>query len=103
MSGEEQLRERIATLYGSINSYDGRPTDSQLSETESVAADLAKKTAQFEALTKALADVNRTLTSRKLDPLTLLTREEWEKKDGGSAGGMTKSEMRVMSGRIFTW
>ncbi len=103
MSGEEQLRERIATLYGSINTYDGRPTNSQLSETEIVAADLARKAAQFEAMTKDLANVNRVLTSHKLAPLTMLTREEWEKESGGSAGGMTTSEMRTIAGRIFTW
>ena len=84
LSGEEQLRERIGTLYGAINSYDGRPTDSQLAESEVVAKELAKKAAAFDAVTKELAEINRTLTARKLDALTVLSREEWEKKDGGA-------------------
>ena len=85
LSGEEQLRERIGMLYGAINSYDGRPTDSQLAEAEMVAGVLAKKSAQFDAALKTLDDVNRALTARKRDPLTALTREEWEKKEGGAS------------------
>ena len=42
MSGEEQLRERLATLYGAINTYDGRPTDSQLAEIDVLAEELAQ-------------------------------------------------------------
>ena len=47
LSGEEQLRERLGMLYGAINSYDGRPTESQLAEIEVLAEELAKKKAQL--------------------------------------------------------
>jgi len=47
LSGEEQLRERLGMLYGAINLYDGRPTDSQLAEIELVAEELEKKKAQL--------------------------------------------------------
>ena len=30
LSGEEQLREKMAKVYGGVNGYDGRPTQSQL-------------------------------------------------------------------------
>lgn len=80
LSGEEQLRERIGSLYGAVNTYDGRPTDSQLSETEAVAAELAKRQQWLAGID--VAAVNRTLAARGLEPLALLTREEWEKKDG---------------------
>jgi photosystem II stability/assembly factor-like uncharacterized protein len=81
LSGEEQLRERLASVYGAINTYDGRPTASQLTETELVTEELAKKATWFEGMTKQLADINRILTARKLETLTVTTREEWEKKD----------------------
>src|SRR5262249_28266309 len=29
-TGEEQLREKLGSLYGAVNGFDGRPTDSQL-------------------------------------------------------------------------
>jgi photosystem II stability/assembly factor-like uncharacterized protein len=43
LSGEEQLRERLGALYGAINLYDGRPTDSQLAEIELIAEELERK------------------------------------------------------------
>ena len=43
LSGEEQLRERLGMLYGAINLYDGRPTESQLAEIEQLAEELEKK------------------------------------------------------------
>ena len=79
LSGEEQLRERIGSLYGAINTYDGRPTESQLAEMELVAAELSKKTAWFDSMTRQVDELNRTLAARKLEKLALLTREEWEK------------------------
>lgn len=47
LSGEEQLRERLGMLYGAINTYDGRPTESQLAEIDVLAEELAKKRAQL--------------------------------------------------------
>ena len=69
MSGEEQLRERLGSVYGAVNSYDGRPTSSQMAEADAVAAELAKKQAWLDGVTKELADINRILAAHKLDPL----------------------------------
>jgi photosystem II stability/assembly factor-like uncharacterized protein len=71
LSGEEQLRERLGMLYGAVNTYDGRPTDSQLAEMENLSKLLDQKVAAFEAIVK---------TSK----LTPLAREEWEKASGGA-------------------
>jgi photosystem II stability/assembly factor-like uncharacterized protein len=101
LSGEEQLRERIGLLYGAVNSYDGRPTASQLAEADVVAAELAKKQTAFDDATKELAQLNRTLTARKLEQLTVLSRDEWEKKDGGVVGATTKSQMRALMSRLL--
>src|SRR6185436_10655451 len=86
LSGEEQLRERIGALYGAVNSYDGRPTESQIAEADVVAKELAKQQTAFDTATRQLAEINRTLTARKLETLTLLSREEWEKKESGVVG-----------------
>ncbi|HEX2121477.1 MAG TPA: glycosyl hydrolase, partial [Thermoanaerobaculia bacterium] len=94
LSGEEQLRERIGALYGAVNSYDGRPTDSQIGEIDVVAKELAKQQLAFTGATKELAQINRTLTSRKLDSLTVLSREEWEKKESGVIGATTENQFR---------
>jgi hypothetical protein len=66
LSGEEQLRERLGMLYGSVNTYDGRPTDSQIAEMENLQKLLDQKAAAFDALVKP-------------SKLTPLAREEWEK------------------------
>jgi len=90
LSGEEQLRERLGMLYGAVNSYDGKPTSSQLKRMEILEGQLAAKEKSFEAAVKDLALLNERLTAKKLAPLALMTREEWEKKkamSGASAGG----------------
>jgi len=103
LSGEEQLREQIGSLYGAVNTYDGRPTGSQLAETDRVTAELQKKMSWFDTTSKELAEINRGLTSRKLDTLTVLSREEWEKKDGGTAGATSKEQLDAFMGRAMTW
>ena len=103
LSGEEQLREQIASVYGAINSYDGRPTDSQLAEGERLAGELSKKLSWFDNTAKELADINRMLSSRKLETLNVLSREEWEKKDSGVIGATTKSWFRSFFAQPLTW
>jgi len=101
LSGEEQLRERVGALYGAVNSYDGRPTESQLAEAEVVANELGKKQTWFDDTTKELAQINRTLSSRKLEALTVLSREEWEKKDSGVVGATTKAQFRELMSKFL--
>jgi hypothetical protein len=88
LSGEEQLRERLGMLYGAVNVYDGRPTDSQLAEMENLQKDLDRKSASFDAVVRQdVASANRILKARKLDEMTLLARNDWEKTSGGVAAG----------------
>jgi hypothetical protein len=87
LSGEEQLRERLAMLYGSVNVYDGRPTNPQLHEMEQLEKELGAKSAEWDALVaKELAAANKTLAAKKLDAIKVMTREEWDKKPPGSSG-----------------
>jgi len=93
LSGDEQLRERIAALYGAVNNYDGRPTTSQLAETEVVSNAFAAQASAFETQIKELDAINKLLTSKKAEPLTVLTRESWEKQDSGVVGGTSRSQL----------
>ncbi len=102
-SGEEQLRERIGSLYGAINSFDGRPTASQLDEVELVTDELAKKRAAFDALSSELEAANRTLGSRNLEPIRLMSREQWEKQDSGTTAGASKGHLRSMMLQLLSW
>jgi hypothetical protein len=83
LSGEEQLREKMTKVYGGVNGYDGRPTQSQLDQTKVLSGQLAKAEARLEALQRGeVAAANRELAKRKLEPLAAKSREEWEKEEG---------------------
>jgi photosystem II stability/assembly factor-like uncharacterized protein len=90
ISGQEELRERLASLYGAVNAYLGRPSASQLARVPVLAQELAAGKAAFDELAGApLAALNRELGAQQREPLAPLTREEWQarKKKGGAGGG----------------
>jgi len=81
LAGEEQLREKLGALYGAVNGYDGRPTNGQLRFMEFLEGQVADARTWFDGIaTKDLPGLNTGLTGQKLDPITVATREEWEKK-----------------------
>jgi photosystem II stability/assembly factor-like uncharacterized protein len=81
ITGEEKLREKLGRLYGGVNGYEGRPTNSQLRYAEVLEGELAAAQSQFEALTgKELITLNANLITKKLDPVKTMSREEWLKK-----------------------
>lgn len=64
-----------------MNSYEGRPTESQVNRMGVLAADLEVAGKKFEAAAdKELAALNPQLTRQKLDPLATLSREDWTKR-----------------------
>jgi hypothetical protein len=91
ISGREELRERLGTLYGDISFYDGRPTDSQLERLDRLQAELEEKKDQFEAEVQAIERINRMLARRDLEPVKLLTRDEWEKQQEGAGGSASEA------------
>src|SRR5262249_40853529 len=83
LSGDEQLREKMAKVYGGVNGYDGRPTQSQLDQGKGLGDQLTKAEAKLAAVQDGeVAAVNRELEKRKLEPIKAKSREEWEKEDG---------------------
>src|SRR5260221_7201056 len=92
LSGEEEIRERLAMLYGAVNMYDGRPPDPELHEAELVEKEIGKKSSEWDSLAaKELAAANKALAAKKLEPIKVITREEWNKKAG--AGSATAAAM----------
>ena len=47
ISGEEKLREELGLLYGNVNGYEGRPTQSQLDRMGVLGKELAAATSKF--------------------------------------------------------
>jgi len=81
LAGEEQLREKLGALYGAVNGFEGRPTNSQLRFAEVCEAKMADAQAELDAIAgKDLPAINTALESKRLDPVKTMSREEWQKK-----------------------
>ena len=83
ITGEERLREFLADLYGNVVGYEGRPSQTQVQRADALARELAEVVKSFDTwVTKELPAVNSGITKERLEPVKLLTREEWEKRTG---------------------
>ena len=81
ITGEERLRENLADLYGNVNNYEGRPTQTQVERTDAISRELADVVRDFDAwLAKELPGLNSALTAKQLTAIKVITREEWEKR-----------------------
>src|SRR5204863_402822 len=79
ITGEERLRENLTDLYGAVIFYDGRPSQMQVDRTAAIGHELADVVAAFDAWSaKDLAALNTELGAKKLQPIALITRQEWE-------------------------
>jgi hypothetical protein len=66
-------------LYGNIVFYDGRPSQTQLERADALARELADVTREFDAwASRDLAGLNAALAGKRLEPIALLTRAQWE-------------------------
>jgi hypothetical protein len=81
ITGELKLREHMGELYGGINGYSGRPTQSQIEGTSVIRKQLEDAEAKFQSIaTSELPPVNTTLQGKSLDPLKAISRADWDKK-----------------------
>jgi hypothetical protein len=81
LSGEEQIREKLGKVYGAVNGYEGRPTQAQLDQVNVMESALTQAESRYGTLEKGpLAAANAELAKRKLDPIKVKTREEWNKE-----------------------
>lgn len=89
-TGEIKLREKILEVYGGINGYAGKPTESQVAQLGALRKELDGVGAEFHSYAeKAIASANPELEKQKLPALKLLTEPEWRKKsDDKASGGM---------------
>ncbi|MEW5994145.1 MAG: glycosyl hydrolase [Candidatus Zixiibacteriota bacterium] len=80
--GVEKLREKVINLYQVVSSYGGRPTQSQLERLTILEGEIEQANSDFQGITgPRLEELNRELQSKNLTPITLLTREEFEKRE----------------------
>ena len=78
ISGEEKLREELAMLYGNVNGYEGKPTQSQLDRKVVLAQDLDAAIARFDtAVDKELPGLNAALAKAGKPAIARLAAGEW--------------------------
>jgi photosystem II stability/assembly factor-like uncharacterized protein len=85
LSGDEKLREQLATLYAAVTGFEGRPTQTQLDRMQELEGELAQARTRFDALHDGeLAKVNAELTKKQLDPIPWQSQAEWKAGDDES-------------------
>ena len=83
ITGEERLREYLSALYGDVNSYEGRPTDSQVARADTLGRELEDVIREFNDLAgPQLPELNRQLQAGELAPIALVSEQDWRKAQG---------------------
>jgi hypothetical protein len=81
ITGEKKLRENIGELYGGVNGYSGRPTQSQIESANVFQTKLDDAAKQLQSITgSALPALNALLQGKNLEPLKAMSREDWDRK-----------------------
>jgi hypothetical protein len=95
ITGEERLREFLGGLYGDVNRYEGRPTDSQVARADALGRELEDIIREFAALTnQQLPVINRQLQGKKMKSINVISEQEWQKahsEDEASAANTPKT------------
>jgi hypothetical protein len=74
ITGEERIREHLATLYGAINGWEGRPTKYQTDYLDALRHELTDAAKALEViLTKDARALDDELKSHKLTPIPALS------------------------------
>ena len=76
------LNDRLINVYGSVITFLGKPTNTQLQRFENVKAEIPEKESEFKGiLDKDLTKFNKALEKEGLDILSILTMEEYQEKE----------------------
>jgi hypothetical protein len=64
-----------------VSQYGGRPTESQLGRIPLLEKEIDSANAQFESIIgKELSGINAKLSGKKLEPIKVMTKDEYDKK-----------------------
>jgi photosystem II stability/assembly factor-like uncharacterized protein len=102
ITGEERIRELLGQLYGSVNNYEGRPTEYQAARADSLGHELEDIIGDFQKLTqKELAAINAGLKKNKQEAISVLAESEWQKNRESGSGPGSGAGTRVEAGRMW--
>lgn len=81
ITGEERLRERLASVFAAVNSERGRPSRTQTDRVAALQTDIAEAGKSYAALLeKDLQPLDKALQTAGQPALPRLTREAWEQQ-----------------------
>ena len=64
------MRENLTALYGSVNNYEGRPSQTQVNRTGAIGRELGDVSKEFSGwMAKELGPINSMLVARKMAPI----------------------------------
>jgi len=86
ITGEIRLREEIGEVYGDVSRYGGRPTQSQIEQTEALGQRVENANRSFEEVMSGFAKINDALKAQKLNPIVTLTKEDYDKRESTGGG-----------------
>jgi len=94
ITGELRLREYTIDLYDNITYYEGRPGDYQVARIDSLKHELDDVVKQFDDfMAKDVQPVNQILAKKKLEPIRVLARSDWEKANPVAGLGSSNSSV----------
>jgi hypothetical protein len=97
ITGEERLREFLGGLYGDVNSYEGKPTDSQVARTDVLSRELEDVIREFQTLTtQQLPAINKQLAAKKLPALQVISEADWQKAQTATSANPTPTATSMM-------
>lgn len=76
-AAEPQLREKIASLYGEVAGYQGKPTNAQMENLKLLSGQLTEAMDKFSGIEKSFEKLNSALGSLEIAPIKLLSKEEF--------------------------
>jgi hypothetical protein len=81
VTGEERIREKLAFIYGSIISFQGKPTESQLTGLKDFTKEVDKLNSDLKTFYEQdLAKVNQQLVELKKEEIRVISQEEFMKE-----------------------
>jgi photosystem II stability/assembly factor-like uncharacterized protein len=83
LTDERQLRKKIVELYGAVSNYGGRPTGSQMTRLKVLSGELDGDKKILESYLKQVDGFNQELGAKKLNPLKIMSRKEFEQIEVG--------------------
>jgi len=103
ITGEERLREYLASLYSNVVYYEGRPSQTQVERASALGRELGDVAKAFDAWgAKELPGLNTALAAKGLPSIELLKRADWEKQ-GEEGGGSSGGSVELGSARRGDW